>query len=363
MLEFLNPKICGFGIDLSDLSIKIVNLKKAGDEFALASFCRQEIPEGAIDQGEIKKEEDLIGTIKEAVKNIKGEPLKTRYCIVSLPETVSFVRMVKMPLMNKEELAEAIKWELEAQIPLSREEIYYDWQIIEQSPSVSLVHQADHLDVLIGVLPKKTVEPYLEVLKKAGLRPSIFEIEPVAPARALLKDGLAPEPLMTIAFGAKRTSLLIFSGQTIFFTTSLPFSNNSVIENLSEKLNIGKDQALKIKLETGLNFGQPQSDVFRALEPSLNELAQKIQSYVDFYQEHIPVPDGAKSKISKILLCGGGANLDGLPEFLSNNLKMAIEIGNPWINIFKKPKEISGLPPSESLAYTTALGLALRGVN
>lgn len=362
MLEFLNPKICGFGIDLSDLSIKIVNLKKAGDEFALSSFCRQEIPEGAIDQGEIKKEEVLISVIKEAVRNIKGEPLKTRYCIVSLPETVSFVQMVKMPLMSRQELAEAIKWELEAHIPLSREEIYYDWQIIERAPSVPLVHQADHLDVLIGVLPKKTVEPYLEVLKKAGLKPFIFEIESVATARALIKGGFSAEPIIIVDFGAKRTSLLIFVAQTIFFTTSLPLSNNSLVATLSEKLKVDKDKAREIKFEVGLNLGQPASDVFQALQPAMNELVQKIQSYIDFYQEHAMSYDSGR-QVNKILLCGGGANLADLAEFLSDNLKMPVEIGNPWINIFQEPKEIPGLPTSEALAYTTALGLALRGVN
>jgi type IV pilus assembly protein PilM len=359
MLEFLNPKICGFGIDLSDLSIKIANLKKSGDEFALSSFSRQEIPEGAIDQGEIKKEEVLISVIKEAVKNIKGEPLKTKYCIVSLPETVSFVQMVKMPSMTPEELTEAIKWELEAHIPLSREEIYYDWQIIEHLPTESAGQPVDHLDVLIGVLPKKTVDPYLEVLKKAGLKPFIFEIESVATARALIKNGVAPAPLMIVDFGAKRTGLLIFSGRTIFFTTSLPISNVSLVDSLSKKLNISREKARQIKFKVGLDLGRRESDVFETFQPSMNELVEKIQSYIDFYQEHVD----SGNEISRILLCGGGANLAGLPEFLAANLKMPVEIGNPWVNIFEEPKEIPGLPPSEALAYTTALGLALRGVS
>lgn len=359
MFEFLNPKICGFGIDLSDLSIKIANLKKAGDEFALTSFGRQEIKEGAIEQGEIKKEDDLIAAIKKAVREIKGEPLKTKYCIVSLPETVSFIQMVKMPLMSRQELAEAIKWELEAHIPLSREEIYYDWQIIEHPPSDPAGRQADHLDVLIGVLPKKTVDPYLEVLKKAGLKPFIFEIESVATARALIKNGVAPAPLMIVDFGAKRTGLFIFSGRTIFFTTSLPVSNTSLVENLSKKLNISQAKARQIKFKVGLDLGRRESDVFEALQLPMNELAEKIQSYLDFYQEH----GDAGNKISRILLCGGGANLADLPEFLSDNLKMPVEIGNPWVNIFQEPKEIPGLPSSEALAYTTALGLALRGVS
>lgn len=43
-------------------------------------------------------------------------------------------------------------------------------------------------------------------------------------------------------------------------------------------------------------------------------------------------------------------------------LKVPVELGNPWINILPKPlKEVPELPYEKSLGYTTALGLALRG--
>jgi hypothetical protein len=38
-------------------------------------------------------------------------------------------------------------------------------------------------------------------------------------------------------------------------------------------------------------------------------------------------------------------------------------LGNPWINILPEPqKAVKELPFEESLKYTTALGLALRGM-
>jgi len=64
-----------------------------------------------------------------------------------------------------------------------------------------------------------------------------------------------------------------------------------------------------------------------------------------------------------VLLCGGGVNLKGFAEFFSKQLKIPVELSNPWINILPAgKKETSKLPYQESLRYTTALGLALRGV-
>lgn len=356
MFNFLSPKIQAFGIDLSDLSIKIASLKKKSGKISLVSFGRQEIETGLIEDGEIKKENDLIKLIKKVIQEIKGKRLKTKYCIVSLPETFSFVQVVRLPQMKKEEVAEAIKWELEAHIPMAKNEVYYDWQILP-----SLNYQ-DHLDILLGVLPKKTVDPYLEVLKKSGLKPLAFEIESIATARSLIKTGFSEDPVLLIDLGAKRTSLLIFACHSLYFTTSLPISNNLLIESLSQKLNISREKAKQIKFKVGMNLKHPQSRVFLEFKAPLLEIIEKIKNYMDFYNGHIMAQTKNK-KITRIVLCGGGAMMKDLPEYLAQELKMPVEIGNPWTNISENPgDETFSLPASESLSYTTALGLALRGL-
>lgn len=358
MFDLFDSKIRGFGIDLSDLSIKIIDLKKHNGGFKLASFGREEIPVGLIEGGEIKKEEELIGIIRKAVNGTKGEPLKNGYCAVSLPETESFVRLVHLPLMSQEEAGEAIKWEIEANIPMALPEIYYDWHIIESAKGHS-----DHLDVLVGVLPKKTVDPYLTVLKKAGLKPFVFEIESLAITRALIAGDCCDKPLLIIDFGAKKTSLVIFSGRAVYFTASLPISNTSMIATLSEKLNVDLVKARQIKIEQGLGYNNPDGPVMQALAPVLEEMTVKIKEYINYYQEHFPPAPGLQTNIiNDVIICGGGANFDGLLEFLSEKLRLTVSLGNPWINVFKElPKEIPGLPLSEAPSFTTAIGLALRG--
>lgn len=358
MIKFLNPSIQGFGIDLSDLSVKIINLKNGIGNFKLASFGRQEIAPGLIENGEIKKEEELIELIKKAVKEVKGEKINTDFCVVSLPETESFVRLVHLPLMSRGEVTEAIKWEIEANIPLTLPEIYYDWQIIE----VGKDHR-DHLDVLVGVLPKKTVDPYLNVLKKAGLKPFVFEIESLAIARSLVPGGRCDKPLLIIDLGAKKTGLVVVSGQTVYFTASLPISNSLIVSTMSEKLNIDLAKARQIKVEQGLDYKNPASATLQALTPLLEETTKKIKDYIDYYQDHLPAAPGTQgNKISEIMLCGGGANFAGLPEFLAAKTGLPVTLGNPWANVFKNaPKNVSGLALNEALSYATAIGLAIRG--
>lgn len=345
-----------FGLDLSDLSLKIAFLKKNRRGIKLESFGRKEIPQGIIKKGEIQKKEELIKVIKEGIEGAEGKNLKTEYVICSLPERHAFVQVIQLPKMKLAEANEAVKWEAEAHIPMSVEEVYLDWQIVKP-----VVDHLDHLDVLINAVPKALVNSYVEVLEGAGLNPVALEVESLATARSLIKGGVSRKPILIIDLGATRTSFIIFSGHAVRFTTSIPISNQQMISAIADNLKISKEEARKLKIKQGLSRGKKDSGIYNALLPSLNELVKEIRKYIDFHRERAaPHEHGSGGEISKIMLCGGGANLDGLSQFLSSRLKIPVARGNPWVNILKPPvKELPELSYKESLAYTTALGLAL----
>lgn len=169
---------------------------------------------------------------------------------------------------------------------------------------------------------------------------------------------------MIVDIGAKRTSIIVYAAGTVCLTTSLPICNNILIDDISKNLKITFDKAKAAKFKIGLDPSKEKGKVYKAMEPRLRELAAEINKYLDYCQTIQLVKSLPRPQISKILLCGGGASLKGLAAFLSAQLKNKVEIGNPWINIFgEAPNEVPELPFDESLAYTTALGLALRGIN
>ena len=395
MLEFLTLKPEAFGLDISDLSLKIVKLKKRGNFFTLSSYGKEEIEPGIIKRGEIKDEKKLAEIIRESIKKVRGEKLKTNYVVASLPEEKAFLQVIQMPRLPEEDLKSAVIYEAENYIPTPLEEVYLDYQIVPP-----IYDHLDHLDILIAALPKKTVDPYLSALKLAGFVPKVLEIESMAIARALIKGGATTQPILLIDLGATRTSFIIFSGQSLRFTTSIPVSSTSFTEIISKNLGVTLAEAERLKIKYGLeekikinigdektNIKKERGKIFEALIPALIDLVQQIKRYLDYYQthashEHLPPttfqknnsnkhkpqkvvgglpPDG--KGISKIYLCGGGANLKGLCELLSLELKIPVEMGNPWVNILiKEKKEVPELSYEESLKYTTALGLALRGI-
>lgn len=377
MLEFLTLKPEAFGLDISDLSLKIVKLKKSKKFLDLASSGEQPIKPGVIKKGEIKKEEDLVEIIKDALTQVKGEKIKTKYVVVSLPEEKAFLQVIQMPRMSTEDLKSAVIYEAENYIPLPIEDVYLDFQV------VPLVNHLKNMEILITALPKKTIDSYVSCLKKVGLKIMALEVEPLAIARALIKNERTTSPILLIDLGATRTGLTIFSGHSLRLTSSIPISSHSFTEIISKGLGIDLIKAEKLKIKHGLEKKvrlkikeKPENTLegtktmeifvlFEALIPALTDLIQQIKKYLNYYRTHTSpehLSPGGKG-VEKIILCGGGANLKGLPEFLSLRLKLPVELGNPWINILpKSQKEVPTLPFEKALSYTTALGLALRGI-
>ncbi len=373
MFNFLTLNPEAFGIDISDLSLKLIKLKKKSDGLALASFGRRDIKPGIIKGGRIKNETGLVKVIRKAINNVEGEKIKTNYVIASLPEEKAFLQIIKMPKMEKEEIESAIRFEAENYIPVPLHKVYLDFQII--SP---LNSKQSYLEVLLAAMPKEIVDGYVSCFKKAGLQIKALEVDSISIARALIKQGKSPAPVLLIDLGSAMTGFMIFKNNSLRFTSSIPISGQKFTEAVSRALELDIKKAEKLKIKYGLKGPERihlkgkrnekrfrkeiicEERIFEALIPILTDLIEQTNAYLDYYQSHEFTNHISKNgeRVEKIILSGGGANLKGLSNFLSLELKTLTQSGNPWINI---SKEIE-MPLEESLKYTTAIGAALRGI-
>lgn len=345
MFKFLELESESFGLDISDLSLKVARLKKQGKFFKLASWGEVEFKEGIIEDGEIKNQKLLIKQVQKISQKLKGEKLDTKNVITSLPEKKAFFEVIKMPYMDLKDLDKSVYFEAENYIPLPIERTYIDFQVISKNKKLN------YINVLVAAMPKKIVDSYFFCLKRAGLKVQALEVESQSITRSIIKEGFSQKPVLIVDFGKSITSFIIFSGHSIKFTSSCSVSSQDLTDAIARKLKLGTKEAENLKIKHGLK------KIKKATEPALKKIAEEMKKYINYYQSH------NKKKIANVILCGRGSNLIGLPEFFSSNLKISAEVANPWINILPEPlNEVPGLSYKESLGYTTALGLSLRGV-
>jgi len=341
-----------FGLDISEKFLRIIRLEKKKNNLILKSFGKTEVPINIIEKGEIKNPKKLANVIKKALREVNGERIKTKYVTLSIPEEKSFLDVLKVPILDEKEIEKTIQFEIENYIPLEIEQVYFDFQKIKAEKN-----QKKYQEVLIAAAPKKVVDPYLQTLKRAGLKPLALEVECLSTARALIKKGVEVDPLLIIDIGEDKTSFIIFFEGSLRFTSTIPISSQTLTRAISKNLKIELEEAEDIKSKEGL-VGKKQ--IFDAMIPCLTDLTEQIKSHLAYYRSHSRENKKSK-KLEKILICGSGAKLKGLVNFLSSNLKIEVEIGNPWVNILEEEvKEVPKLPFKKSLGYTTALGLALK---
>lgn len=346
--DFLTLHPEAFGLDLSDLSLKIAKLKKTGKGLQLSSFGEFPIPEGLVSQGEIKNEDELAKIIREAVHSLK---LQTSFVAASLPEEKAFLQVIQLPQMKQAEIKGAVAFEAENYIPYPVDTVYLDSEFV-----TPLKNSLDHMDVLVAALPKAIVDSYMSCFVKAGLSPRVLEIESLATARALVPQETAASPVLLLDMGATRTGFAVFAGKSLRFTASIPVSGFQLTQTLAQSLSLSAEEAEELKKTQG---------IAESLMPLLSDLAKEVRKYMGYYESHASHQHltQEEKRIKKVFLAGGGANLAGLVEFLSKELETSVIQGNPWVNIFgQPPKELPTLPFDQSLKYTTSLGLALRGL-
>jgi len=346
---FRNNKIPYFGLDISDLSLKLVGIKKRKNTNELINFNQAIVPPGYFDNGKIIKHQEIAQLIIELIHGAQGPKIKTKFVHACLPEKHAFVKLITIPNMSEAEIPSAVEWAVEHHLPFALDEIYLDWQKIGTHPNGKDLH------IMIGAAQKEIVDDYTKLLKLAKLTPLSLEVEAVSIARALINEQkVLTEAVGIIDLGATRSSLIIYAHNSVQFSMTLPISGEKITETISTTLALSPQQAENAKIICGLDKKKCKGGIKIILEKELNNLVDCIQSgllyYKNNFDDNLPV--------TSLILCGGGAHMSQLNELLTDKTGIPVQVNNILKNI-KVPHKIK-LPTDTFLSTITAIGLALK---
>jgi len=348
------PSKYPLGIDISDLSLKLVQLNKVRHIISLQAAGQVMVPAGYISGGIIKNKAAVVELLRELIKKPNLGKATSREAIVSLPETKTFIKLVEVSVEG-EDTADLVRSEIEKNIPYEISDVNYDWQLIGKA--------GPKQKILIGASPKNMVNDYLALLYEAGLRPIALEIEAEAICRSLFPpDFNSSSPILVIDIGASRSGLIACGNGLILFTVSLPISGEKYTKAIAQALNLSREQAEIAKIQDN---GPAVTNVIAGINKNLIAKIKTAIKYLDNYYPQYGQP-------IEIMLCGGGSNLNGLAELLAQNFKIKISRGNIFTNIslrqswhkkyFQPELNTAGRQMLVPAAFATAIGLGLRGI-
>ncbi len=338
------------GFDLSDRSVKIVELKNFSRGIKLNWYAERLIPPGIIEAGRIKNESGL----KKILSSLKNE-FHLNYVNVSLPDEQSYTLRLRSPVGRQSDIHDNLEIQLGEHVPVPVTDLVFDYEVIDRAGGAK-----PFFDVQVSALPRSMVEEHTRLFLESGLTPMAFEIEAQALSRSVIQRA-DDSTYMTIDFGKTRTGFSIFSGGVVWFSSTINVGGDQLVGTIAKELNVGEDEARLLKEKKGL-LKQDDDRIFNAIIPIISILKDEIHKHYNYWQTHRDESGITRQQIKKIIMCGGDANVPGLLEYLSYDLRVPIRLANPWVNLASFDDYIPPVSFNHSLRYAVALGLGLRNL-
>lgn len=329
------------GIDISASGVKMVLLKERLHGLELGAYAEERLPDGAVSGGEIVDKAQVVKVLRELSKKHRF-----RYANIALSESRGYLFEASVPGSTKDEMRTAAEQRIDEYVPLPPAETIFDIAPLKKMEGETQV---------VGVgYAHRVVDELLMVIEEAGIRVRAMEGETFALARALLPHG-DDETVLIIDIGRTTTKLMVVTGRMPRYTTTLDIGGHALTLAVQKYFGVSEEEAKKVKAEKGLMGGADGSEEYvAAMLSTLSAVREEIARRLEYWQGR------GTDQVTRVILVGGNATVRGLPEYLETSLKLPVTLGDVFTNMAAKDDWLPPLEYMESLAYGTAIGLALR---
>lgn len=297
-----------------------------------------------VKDGIIKHPEVIAESVKKMFDtDFQGE-LTTRRAALALPSYRSFSRAIHLPKLSDGELRQAVELELEQYIPVPLKDLYVDFTITRQN--------ANDLELFAVAVPRDVVDSYLGLATTLGMEPVLIETTMASAARLFSKDKNSDVASVVIDFGSLTADIGIYH-KTTLVTGTVPAGGLVFTKLIKDKLNVSEAEAGFIKTKYGLSKSKKQEEIVSAVKPTLQKIIAEIRRMSRYYEERY----GSSSSISQVVILGGGSNMPGLGDYITETLRTPTRTFNPWNLLDYGSLELPAGP--DRLMYATVAGLSL----
>ncbi len=292
---------------------------------------------------------DLPGALGECLTLAGVSPGAIRGLTTGLAGPDVIVKQVQLPLMDDDEVGQALRFEARKHLPFDPQDMIIDYQVLGRYTSER------RLDVLLAAVSEARLQRHLEPLRAAGLEPDIVDATPLALTNALLA-GLQSEAggRVLLDIGHEASTLGIYQRGEVYFSRRLAFGGRSITQAIADAGRIPFEEAEEWKLAGGgpepshlLDWHTPEMQA--VLDALRRDLVDELRRTFVYYQTQGHLPDPLV-----LHLCGGSAQLPLLAERLGELLGASVEVFEPPVDPAAAARRGGG--PQFAQAY----GLSLR---
>ena len=249
---FGGSKLSPIGLDIGRTSLTAVRLRHQTAGSVLLSVVMDRIPEGLIQEGEVRDVEALSNAIKKFWKSYK---IKGRKVNLGLANQKIVVRTFEFPILDGKELRSAIDLQAQDYIPIPMDQAVIDFHVLGRFTDDEGIEKQK---VLVVAAQKEMVLDFIKSAKKAKLSVVGIDLQAFAMIRSLVSVSFldektqAGQAVAVANVASDVTNLVVDVGGEPQFTRIISFGGDDFTRSVQEQTGVSYKKAEQLKAMTGL---------------------------------------------------------------------------------------------------------------
>ncbi|MGN6426710.1 MAG: type IV pilus assembly protein PilM [Leifsonia sp.] len=309
------------GVDIGSTSVRAVELQDASKPRpTLLRYIEAPLPEGASSRGEVLEPNTVAATLKRLWRQAG---FTSKDVVLGMGNQRVLARDLTVPKMSIRRIRESLPFTVQDMLPVPASEAILDFYPVSEAVSES----GPVVNGLLVAAIKEAVLANVKATKLAGLSAIDVDLIPFALSRVLLSRQNVSGTVALIAIGADTTCVLIARDGVPQFVRIIPTGGADLTRALRAELELDEASAERVKIGLGLasSVASPEEQravevIYRVTSEMLTSLRNTINYYVNTRQPET---------VDRIILTGGGAQLIGLPDALSEMTRLPVTMGDP----------------------------------
>ncbi len=161
-------------VSIAFSSKKLQVLQLNSSKKKVVKFATIDLPAGLIARHKVQDKIELATLLKNVWKKLG---IKEKAVGIVVPEFSTFIKLLNLPVLEAQELGEAVEWQAHDFLPKKVEDMSMDWKIVQ--------NLEDTYQVLAVALEREILEGYVNAAGEAGLFPMVVE----TPSLSLVRIG------------------------------------------------------------------------------------------------------------------------------------------------------------------------------
>jgi len=316
------------GLDLGSYSAKAVVARMGLRGSEVVGFDTEPVE---LDENGYATERAVIEAAGRLIKRL-GSSAETIHCAISGEH--AYLTTLTLPTSAARRIDQVLTFEIDDALPYDIEDAVFDHVVLERTGDemrlLAAVVPLSHVRELIAGLNEQGIDP-----RETGIAPLVYRMDPPA-------EGATEEVTAIVDIGHRRTNVAVV-GDQVRTTRTILRGGRDLTERLAQVGRVPFKDAEGYKLRDGL-AGKVGQVLREGLQPVVRELRQTLKGHLA----------AGGRQVARVRLCGGGALIQGIEQFLGDELGVPVERLAAGLSGIVKTRESGQSGEEALLAYSLA---------